>query len=82
MVQAGTPGYDFMRIARVTYRGWPTADWEYRAGSAPTRTHTLIRSTVPDPKRVFDLSWTCSDETWTEDKAFFDTFTSTFDPRS
>ena len=50
VVQAGTPGYDFMRIARVTYRGWPTADWEYRAGSAPTRTHTLIRSTVPDPE--------------------------------
>jgi hypothetical protein len=81
VVKAATPGYDFMRIARVTYRGWPTADWEYRAGTS-TRTHSLIRSIVPNPQRVYDISCTTEDRRWRADRTFFDTAARTFDPGS
>jgi hypothetical protein len=79
VVAAGTPGYDLDRIANVMYRGWPTTDWEYRAGTR-TKTHSLIRSTVPGPSQVFDISWTCLDRTWKADKRFFDTAVRSFDP--
>jgi hypothetical protein len=81
VVEAATPGYDFIRIASVQYRGWPTADWEYRAGTT-AKTHSLIRSTVPSRKQVFDISWTCLDRGWTADKRFFDTAVQTFDARA
>jgi eukaryotic-like serine/threonine-protein kinase len=80
-VKAATPGYDFMRIARVTYRGWPTADWEYRAGTS-TRTHSLIRSIVPNPQRVYDILCTTEDRRWAADRTFFDIAARTFDPGS
>jgi eukaryotic-like serine/threonine-protein kinase len=78
-VRAQTPGYDFMRIARVSYRDWPTADWEYRAGTLPV-THTLIRSTIPGADQVYDISWTTLDRRWAADKALFDNAVLTFDP--
>jgi hypothetical protein len=68
-----------MRIARVPYRDWPTADWEYRAGAEPVM-HTVIRSTIPTADQVYDISWTTQDRRWSEDRAFFDTATRTFDP--
>jgi hypothetical protein len=76
---AKTPGYDFMRVARVPYRSWPTADWEYRAGTRPIM-HTVVRSTVPTPDQVLDISWTTEDRRWTADHAVFDTATGTFAP--
>ena len=79
ILKAGTPGYDMIRIARVTYRGWPTADWEYRAGSAPV-THTLTRTVVPGPERVYSISGTTADAGWTADRTFFDIATQTFSP--
>jgi hypothetical protein len=81
VVKAATPGYDFMRIARVTYRGWPTADWEYRAGTS-MKTHSLIRSIVPNPRRVYAISCTTEDRRWAADRTFFDTAARTFDPGS
>jgi hypothetical protein len=79
VVRAGTAGYDLSRIARVTYRGWPTADWEYRAGSAPLM-HSLVRSTVPDSQQVYEIAWTTLDSRWTADKVYFDNAVRTFDP--
>jgi hypothetical protein len=78
-VKSKIQGYDFMRIARVPYRDWPTADWEYRAGTEPVM-HTVIRSTIPTADQVYDISWTTQDRRWNEDRAFFDTITRTFDP--
>jgi hypothetical protein len=80
-VKASTPGYDLMRIARVTYRGWPTADWEYRAGTS-TKTHSLNRSIVPNPQRVYDISCTTEDRRWKAERTFFDTAAITFNPGS
>ena len=79
VIQAATPGFDFLRLANVTYRTWPTTDLEFRAGTT-TLTHSLIRSTVPGPRQVFDFTWTCLDRTWVADRPTFDTAMQTFDP--
>jgi len=79
VIEAATPGYDFVRIANVSYRAWPTTDYEFRAGTA-TRTHSVFRSTVPSPLQVFDISWTCLDREWKADRNLFDTAMQTFDP--
>jgi hypothetical protein len=81
VVKAATPGYDLMRIARVAYRGWPTADWEYRAGTS-TKTHSLNRSIVPNPLRVYYISCTTEDRSWKAERTFFDTAAKTFNPGS
>ena len=78
-VKTMTKGYDLMRIARVSYRDWPTADWEYRAG-AGTVMHTLIRSTIPAADTIYDISWTTQDSRWTADRQYFDNAARTFDP--
>jgi eukaryotic-like serine/threonine-protein kinase len=78
-VEARTAGYDLMRIARVSYRNWPTADWEYRSGTGPVL-HTLVRSTVPTADLAYDISWTTPDRSWSADRTFFDNATRTFAP--
>jgi hypothetical protein len=74
-----TAGYDFLRIARVSYRDWPTSDWEYRSGGDPVR-HTLIRSTVPAGRHAYEITWTVPDRRWTADRPVFDVAARTFDP--
>jgi hypothetical protein len=77
-VKTTTAGYDLMRIARVKYRDWPTADWEYRAGAGPVM-HTLVRSTIPAADTVYDISWTTLDSRWTAERKYFDNAMRTFD---
>jgi eukaryotic-like serine/threonine-protein kinase len=74
-----TAGYDFRRIARVSYRGWPTSDWEYLSRGRSVL-HTLARTTVPIGGTAYEITWTTSDRNWTADKRFFDTAVATFDP--
>jgi hypothetical protein len=76
---ATIPGYDFMRVARVPYRSWPTADWEYRAGTRPVM-HTVVRTTVPAPDQAYDIAWTTEDSRWTADHSVLDAAIRTFDP--
>jgi hypothetical protein len=76
---ATIPGYDFMRVARVPYRSWPTADWEYRAGTQPVM-HTVVRTTVPAPDRAYEIAWTTEDRRWTADHPVLDAAIRTFDP--
>jgi len=73
------PGYEFLRVARIPYRAWSTADWEYRAGTAPVM-HTVIRTTVAASGEAYDLSWTTEDRRWGPDRGVFETAVRTFDP--
>ncbi len=68
-----------MRVARVPYRSWPTADWEYRAGTQPVM-HTVVRTTVPAPDQAYDIAWTTEDRRWTADHPVLDAAIRTFDP--
>jgi hypothetical protein len=76
---ATIPDYDFMRVARVPYRKWRTADWEYRAGTGPVM-HTVVRTTVLPAGEAYDISWTTEDRRWTAERGVFDTAVRTFDP--
>jgi hypothetical protein len=73
------PGYEFLRVARIPYRAWSTADWEYRAGTAPVM-HTVIRTTVAASGEAYDLSWTTEDRLWGRGRGVFETAVRTFDP--
>ena len=73
------PGYEFLRVARIPYRAWSTADWEYRAGTAPVM-HTVIRTTVAASGEAYDLSWTTEDRRWGRERGVFETAVRTFDP--
>jgi len=73
------PGYEFLRVARIPYRAWSTADWEYRAGTAPVM-HTVIRTTVAASGDAYDLSWTTEDRRWGRGRGVFETAARTFDP--
>src|SRR5829696_1473383 len=80
VVQAATPGYEVVRIARVSYRSWPAADWEYTAGSGLDRVRTLTRSVVTGPGQAYALSLTTADRSWATDRTYFDVAASTFSP--
>jgi serine/threonine protein kinase len=76
---ATIPGYEFLRVARIPYRAWSTADWEYRAGTAPVM-HTVIRTTVAASGEAYDISWTTEDRRWGPERGVFQTAVRTFDP--
>ena len=73
-------GYDLKRIARVRYRGWPTADWEFTWGSGAAPLHVLNRNVVPNQFRAYALYWSTSDSRWAVDRELFDVIASTFSP--
>ena len=79
-VGARLTGYDLKRIARVRFRGWPTADWEFVWGGRTDPTHVLNRNVVPSPFRAYALYWSTSDSRWTVDRELFDVIASTFSP--
>ena len=76
---ATIPGYEFLRVARIPYRAWSTADWEYRSGTAPVM-HTVIRTTVAASGAAYDISWTTEDRRWGPERGVFQTAVRTFDP--
>lgn len=73
-------GYDLKRIARVQYRGWPTADWEFTWGARTAQLHVLNRNVVPSRLRAYALYWSTSDSRWVADRELFDVIASTFSP--
>ena len=77
---ARTAGYDFLRIARVIYRGWPTADWEFRHGTPRARAHILIRGVAPDTTKAYLLCWSAANSRWAADKRLFNNFVGTLSP--
>jgi hypothetical protein len=77
------PGYDLIRIANAEYRGWPTADWEFRWGARGSeRSHVLIRNVVPNQFHGYALYWSTPDAQWKKDLLYFDVFVRTFAPKA
>jgi hypothetical protein len=58
------PDYQRIKIAKVEYRGWNTADWEwtYRGNSA--RIHVLSRGFVTGPKQAHGIYWSTPASQW------------------
>jgi hypothetical protein len=75
------PGYRLVRpIARVDYRGWDAADWEFTWTSGGTTIHVLNRNVVPRPTKAYALYWSVPDSQWDSSRRIFDIAARTFQP--
>ncbi|MEU7414533.1 serine/threonine-protein kinase [Streptomyces sp. NPDC042638] len=76
--------YHRIRIAKVGYRGWNTADWEFTYTEDGTKYHTIDRGFVVNGHLGYGLMYTAKDAGWhgalREDT--WQTLTSSFKPKS
>jgi hypothetical protein len=71
-------GYQRIEIARVDYRDYDAADWEFTYGTSGT-THVLSRNLVTGPM-AYAIYWSVDDTRWEENLAVLDVITESFQP--
>ncbi|MFD5738607.1 serine/threonine-protein kinase [Streptomyces massasporeus] len=76
--------YKKIRIEKVDYRGWNTADWEFTYSDGGTKYRTIDRGFVVDGKYGYALMYTAKAAGWGGDlrKETWRTLTRTFEPKS
>ncbi|MDQ0715649.1 serine/threonine protein kinase [Streptomyces luteogriseus] len=76
--------YKKIRIEKVDYRGWNTADWEFTYTEGGTKYRTIDRGFVVDGKYGYALMYTAKAAGWGGDlrKETWRTLTQTFEPKS
>ncbi|MFD5909361.1 serine/threonine-protein kinase [Streptomyces massasporeus] len=76
--------YRKIRIEKVDYRGWNTADWEFTYSDGGTKYRTIDRGFVVDGKYGYALMYTAKAAGWGGDlrKETWRTLTRTFEPKS
>ncbi|MFJ7176971.1 serine/threonine-protein kinase [Streptomyces massasporeus] len=76
--------YKKIRIEKVDYRGWNTADWEFTYTDGGTKYRTIDRGFVVDGKYGYALMYTAKAAGWDGDlrKETWRTLTRTFEPKS
>ncbi|MFJ2609479.1 serine/threonine-protein kinase [Streptomyces sp. NPDC087425] len=76
--------YDRIRIAKVDYRGWNTADWEFTYVESGTKYRTIDRGFVVNSHQGYALMYTAKDAKWDTDlrEATWKTLAKTFEPKS
>ncbi|EFL34331.1 serine/threonine protein kinase [Streptomyces viridochromogenes DSM 40736] len=76
--------YRKIRIEKVAYRGWNTADWEFTYADGGTRYRTIDRGFVVDDRQGYALMYTAKAADWSGElrKAAWRTLTKTFEPKS
>ncbi|MFD5077606.1 serine/threonine-protein kinase [Streptomyces sp. NPDC058371] len=76
--------YKRVRIEKVDYRGWNTADWEFTYVDGGTKYRSIDRGFVVDSDLGYGLMYTAKDAKWGSDlrKSTWQTLTSTFEPKS
>ncbi|MER5941388.1 serine/threonine-protein kinase [Streptomyces sp. NPDC001928] len=76
--------YDQIRIEKVEYRGWNTADWEFTYTDGGTKYRTIDRGFVVDDRRGYALMYTAKAADWDGDlrKDTWKTLTGSFQPKS
>ncbi|MFF7374006.1 serine/threonine-protein kinase [Streptomyces massasporeus] len=76
--------YKKIRIEKVDYRGWNTADWEFTYMDGGTKYRTIDRGFVVDGKYGYALMYTAKAAGWGGDlrKETWRTLTRTFEPKS
>ncbi|EGX56629.1 serine/threonine protein kinase [Streptomyces zinciresistens K42] len=75
--------YDRIRIAKVDYRGWNTADWEFTYADGGTKYRTIDRGFVVDERRGYALMYTARADDWESGKrrSAWSTLAATFEPK-
>ncbi|MFI9750823.1 serine/threonine-protein kinase [Streptomyces collinus] len=76
--------YKKIRIEKVDYRGWNTADWEFTYTDGGTKYRTIDRGFVVDDRQGYALMYTAKAAGWDDAsrKETWRTLTKTFEPKS
>ncbi|MDQ0932062.1 serine/threonine-protein kinase [Streptomyces turgidiscabies] len=76
--------YDRIRIEKVGYRGWNTADWEFTYAEGGTTYRSVDRGFVVSGQLGYGLMYTTKASNWGSElrKETWRTFTETFEPKS
>ncbi|MGA5358838.1 serine/threonine-protein kinase [Streptomyces purpurascens] len=76
--------YKKIRIEKVDYRGWNTADWEFTYRESGTKYRTIDRGFVVDDSQGYALMYTAKAADWdsASRKDTWATLTKTFEPKS
>ena len=77
-------GYTRIRIEKVDYRSWNTADWEFTYEDGGTKYRTIDRGFVVNGHLGYALMYTAKDANWGSElrKDTWATLTKTFEPKS
>ncbi|MBM7170863.1 serine/threonine protein kinase [Streptomyces sp. G44] len=75
--------YDRIRIEKVDFRGWNTADWEFTYVEGGTKYRSVDRGFVVNGGLGYGLMYTAKADDWKgeERRAAWRTFTRTFEPK-
>ncbi|MEU6679251.1 protein kinase [Streptomyces sp. NPDC046925] len=75
--------YKRIRIEKVDYRGWNTADWEFTYVDGGTKYRSIDRGFVVNGHLGYGMMYTAKDAKWGSDerKDAWQTFTKTFKPK-
>ncbi|MEU3931741.1 serine/threonine-protein kinase [Streptomyces sp. NPDC029044] len=76
--------YKKIRIEKVDYRSWNTADWEFTYTDGGTKYRTIDRGFVVDERQGYALMYTAKAAGWDDAtrKETWRTLTATFEPKS
>ncbi|MEV5342281.1 protein kinase [Streptomyces sp. NPDC052676] len=76
--------YDRIRIEKVDYRGWNTADWEFTYVDGGTEYRTIDRGFVVDDDQGYALMYTAKAAKWDGElrRITWRTLTKTFEPKA
>ncbi|NUP24187.1 MAG: protein kinase [Streptomyces sp.] len=76
--------YKLIRIEKVDYRGWNTADWEFTYAEGGTKYRTIDRGFVVNGQLGYALMYTAKGANWDSDlrKETWRTLTDSFKPKS
>lgn len=76
--------YTKIRIEKVEYRGWNTADWEFTYEDGGTKYRTIDRGFVVNDHLGYALMYTAKASNWGTElrKGTWKTLTNTFEPKS
>ncbi|MEV7388452.1 serine/threonine-protein kinase [Streptomyces sp. NPDC091215] len=75
--------YQKIRIAKVSYRGWNTADWEFTYVDGGTKYRTIDRGFVVSSDQAYALMYTATAAGWSSElrKDTWKTLTASFEPK-
>ncbi|MEU1339236.1 protein kinase [Streptomyces sp. NPDC005827] len=75
--------YQKIRIAKVSYRGWNTADWEFTYAESGTGYRTIDRGFVVSSTQGYALMYTAKAADWSSElrKDTWKTLTGSFEPK-
>jgi eukaryotic-like serine/threonine-protein kinase len=79
-VAARLSGYERISIARVEFRGWNTADWEFTWEGRNGQIHVLNRNIRVSDERAYALYWSVPESLWAESRGMFDVIAQSLEP--